>query len=84
MKYLQNPLKLLTETQKKGYYPSISKKLMSPMTSGKTYWSILKALLSNQIISCISTPLLHQNQNAADSKKKAELFNCFLLNINLS
>ena len=43
----------------------ISKKLMDPMTSAKTHWSILKSLLNNKTFSCIPT------------LKKAELFNCF-------
>ena len=45
--YLQNQLKLLTESNKERYYLRISKKLMDPMTSAKTYWSILKSLLNN-------------------------------------
>ena len=53
-----------------------SKKLMDPMASAKTYWSILKSLL-NKKIPCI--PLLsHQNKYVTDFKKKAELFNYFL------
>ena len=53
-----------------------SKKLMDPMTSAKTYWSILKSLLNNKKIPCIP-PLFHQNKYVTDFKKKAELFNCF-------
>ena len=46
--YLQNQLKRLTESNKERYYLRISKKLMDPMTSTKTYWSILKSLLNNK------------------------------------
>ena len=74
--YLQNQLKLLTESNKERYYLRISKKLMDPMTSAKTYWSILKSLLNNKKIPCIP-PLFHQNKYVTDFKKKAELFNCF-------
>ena len=35
--YLQNQLKLLTESNKERYYLRNSKKLMDPMTSAKTY-----------------------------------------------
>ena len=42
VKYLQNQLKLLTESKKERYYLPISKKLMDQTTSAKTYWSILK------------------------------------------
>ena len=54
----------------------ISKKLMDPMTSGKTYWSIFKSLLNNEKLPCIP-PLFHHNKNVTDFKKKAELFNRF-------
>ena len=35
--YLQNQLKVLSESNKERYYLRISKKLMDPMTSAKTY-----------------------------------------------
>ena len=54
----------------------ISKKLMDPVSSAKTCWSILKSLLNNNKIPCIP-PLFHQNKYVTDFKKKAELFNCF-------
>ena len=76
MNYLQNQLKLLTESNKERYYLRISKKLMDPMTSAKTYWSILKSLLNNKKIPCIP-PLFHQSKHVTDFKKKAELFNYF-------
>ena len=74
MNYLQNQLKLLTESNKESYYLRISKKLMDPMASAKTYWSILKSLLNNKNIPCIP-PLFHQDKYITDFKKKAELFN---------
>ena len=43
----------------------MSKKLMDPMTSLKTYWSLLKTLLNNKKVPCIP-PLLQiskRNQN---------------------
>ena len=49
---------------------------MDPATSAKTYWSILKTLLSNKKIPCIP-PLFHQGKYVTDFKKKAELFNSF-------
>ena len=76
MNYLQNQLKLLTESNKERYYLRISKKLIDPMTSAKTYSSILKSLLNNKKIPCIP-PLFHQNKYVTDFNKKAELFNCF-------
>ena len=59
MKYLQNPLNLLTENNKEIYYPRITKKLMDLMTNAKTWASLLKSMLSNKKIYCI--PLIfHQ------------------------
>ena len=49
---------------------------MDPATSAKTYWSILKTLLTNRKIPCIP-PLFHQGKYVTDLKKKAELFNSF-------
>ena len=59
--YLQNQLKLLTESNKERYYLRISKKLMDPMTSAKTYWSILKLLLSNKEVPCIPPLVIRIN-----------------------
>ena len=76
VKYLQNQLKLLTGSSKERYYLRISKKLMDPMTSAKTYWAVLKSLLNKKKVPSIP-PLFHQNKYVTDFKKKAELFNCF-------
>ena len=46
------------------------------MTSLKTYWAILKTLLSNKKIPCIP-PLLQDNKYVTDFKKKTDLLNCF-------
>ena len=48
---------------------------MDPITSAKTYWSILKLLL-NKEIPCIP-PLFYQNKYLTDFKKKSKLFNRF-------
>ena len=45
---------------------------MDPMTSLKTYWSLLKTLLNNNKNSLY---LLQDNKYVTDFKKKAELFN---------
>ena len=45
---------------------------MDPMTSLKTYWSLLKALLNNNENSLY---LLQDNKYVTDFKKKAEIFN---------
>ena len=45
---------------------------MDPMTSLKTYWSLLKTLLNNNKNFLY---LLQDNKYVTDFKKKAELFN---------
>ena len=50
--------------------------MMNPLTSTKTYWSILKSFVNNKKISCIP-PLLHENTYIAKYKHKGELFNNF-------
>ena len=53
--------------------------MTNPLTSTKTYWSILKSFLNNKKIPCIS-PLFHQNRYIIKYKDKAELFNNFFAN----
>ena len=61
IEYLQNELKSLIEANKEKYYSRISKIMMNPLTSTKTYWSMLKSFLNNKKVPCI--PLLfHQNR----------------------
>ena len=76
MKSLQNWLECLIELDKEKYYLRIFKKLMGPMTSAKTYWSILKMFLNNKKIPCIP-PLFHQGKYVTAFKKKAEPSNSF-------
>ena len=52
---------------------------MDPVTSLKTYWSLLKTLLNTNKIPCIP-PLLQENKCVTDFQKKAELFNLFFPN----
>ena len=77
--YLQNELKSLIEVNKEKYYSRISKRMTNPLTSTKTYWSILKSFLNNKKIPCIP-PLFHQNRYITKYKDKTELFNNFFSN----
>ena len=79
VEYLQNELKSLIEANKEKYYSRISKRMMNPLTSTKTYWSILKSFLNNKKIPCIP-PLFHQNRYITKCEDKAELFNNFFAN----
>ena len=61
----------------------MSNTLVDPMTSGKSYWSILKMFLNNGKIPCIP-PLRHHNKYIPDFKEKVGIFNfaeqCFSIN----
>ena len=51
-------------------------KLMDPMTSAKTYWSILKWCLNDKKIPCIP-PLFHDNKFITDLKKRLNFSTLF-------
>ena len=79
VEYLLNELKSLIEANKEKYYSRISKRMMNPLTSTKTYWSVLKSFLNNKKIPCI-LPLFHQNRYITKYRDKAGLFNIFFAN----
>ena len=79
VEYFQTELKSLIEANKEKYYSRICKRMMNPLTSTKTYWSILKSFLNNKKIPCIP-PLFLQNRYITKYKDKAELFNNFFAN----
>ena len=76
VKCLQKELNSIIETNEQIYYSRLSKKLVDPMTSTKSYWSTLKVFLNNKKIPCIP-PLRHQNKYVTNFKEKAEIFNSF-------
>ena len=84
--FLQSRLSSLLDKSKHKYYARLSKKLLHPTTSLKTYWSRLKAFLNNKKIRCIP-PLMHENKFIIDFRRKDEIFNtsftkqCSLINI---
>ena len=78
-KALQYQLNISIEESKGKYYTKLSSRLADPLTSPKTYWSILKTFLNNKKIPCIP-PLFHENKFIIDFKEKAELFNHFFVN----
>ena len=57
----------------------MSSRLVDPLTSAKTYWSILKTFLNNKKIPCIP-PVFHESKFITDFKEKAQLFNHFFVN----
>ena len=67
-------MKSPNETNKEKYHSHISKKLINPLTSTKTYWSLSKSFLNNENIPCISA-MLHRNRCNTKYKYQAELFN---------
>ena len=56
------------------YYSKVTKKILDPSTSPKTYWSILKTFLNNKKIPVIPS-ILHDKKYITDFKQKAEVFN---------
>ena len=78
-KALQYQLNISITESKEKYYTKLSSRLADPLTSPKTYWSILKTFLNNKKIPCIP-PLFHENQFITDFKEKAELFNHYYVN----
>ena len=75
---LQNLLRVSIEASKHRYYSRLSKKLMEPFTSPKTYWAVLKSFYDNK-----KTPAFHQFFTKTDllqiSKKKPNCLILFLL-----
>ena len=57
----QNLLGVSIEVPKQRYYSRLSKKLMDPSTSPKTYWSVLKSFHNNKKIPC-NPPIFHENR----------------------
>ena len=77
LKSLQNQLKCSIEGNKENYSLCISKKLMDPVTSAKTYWSILKTLLNKKETFLVSLLSFIKVNMLQILKKKAKLFNSF-------
>ena len=78
-KALQYQLNISIEESKEKYYTKLSSRLAYPLTSPKTYWSILKTFLNSKKIPCIPH-LFHENKFITDFKEKAELFKHFFVN----
>ena len=60
-KALQNQLNISIEESKEKYYTNLSSRLVDPLTSPKTNWSILKTFLKNKKVPCIPS-LFHENK----------------------
>ena len=75
VKSLQDELNSIIESNRQKCCSRLSKKLVDPMTSTKSYWSTLKMFL-NKKIPCIP-PLKHQRKYVIDFQEKAEIFNSF-------
>ena len=58
-KTLQYQLNISVEELKENYYTRSSSRLADPLTSPKTYWSVLKTFLNSKKIPCIS-PVVNQ------------------------
>ena len=72
--FLQAKLNSLIEEFKNRYYILLSYRLVDPITSQKSYWSILKTFPNNTKIPYISL-LLHQDKFVTEFKVKANILN---------
>ena len=68
---LQNLLGVFIEASRETYYFPLSKKLMEPSKSPKTYWLVLNSFLNNKKIPCIS-PFFHENRFVTTFTEKAK------------
>ena len=62
--------------RKKEYYDQLSKKRNDPLSSSKTYWSILKTFYSGTKIPLISL-IIRDNKVITNIREKANVFNSF-------
>ena len=80
--YIRSGMNLTTELSnfirdtKTEYHSKLAAKLVSPSTSAKTYWSILKTFANGRKVLVIS-PLLTNNEFISNIKSKANYFNIF-------
>ena len=72
--FLQTKLNFLIEESKNRSYTRLSYKLLDPIASQKSYWSILKTFLNNTKFPCIPPPL-HQDKFVTEFKEKANILN---------
>ena len=70
----QSQLSSLIANVKNKYYSKVTKKILDPSTSPKTYWSIWKTFLNNKKIHVIP-PIFHETKFITDFEQKAEIFN---------
>ena len=77
---LQNLLGVSIEASKERY-SRLSKKLMDPTASPKTYWSVLKSFHNDKKMPCIRS-IFHENNLLQISEKKPSCLILFLLSKN--
>ena len=74
--FILNKINDLVSNAKNLYYDNHAKKLNSPLSQAKTYWSILKTFYNNKKIP-LSLPLLTDDRFVTDKQAKANIFNKF-------
>ena len=55
VKYIQNKLDSIIQSNKQKHYSHLSKKFVDSMASPKSYWSTLKMFLNDKKVPCISS-----------------------------
>ena len=73
---IRSEISRMISKRKKQYYDQLSKKLNDPLTSSKTYWSMLKTFYSGTKIPLIP-PIIIDNKVITNFRGKANVFNNF-------
>ena len=76
VEHLCNEIDNLISKSKKEYYQNINRKLNDPLTSSKTYWSIMKTFFNGKKVPVIP-PLLFNGAFVTDFEEKVKIFNYF-------
>ena len=76
VEHLRNEIDRLISKSNKEYYQDINRKLNDPLTSSKTYWSIMKTFFYVKKVPVIP-PLLFNSAFVTDFEEKSKIFNSF-------
>ena len=77
VEHLRNEIEnLISKSKKEEYYQNINRKLNDPLTSSKTYWSIMKTFFNGKKVPVIP-PLLFSGAFVTYFQEKTNIFNSF-------
>ena len=76
LEYLRNETDNLIYKSKKQCYQNINRKVNDPLTSCKTYWSVMKTFVNGKKVP-VTPPLLFNDAFVTDFQEKANIFSSF-------